>query len=81
MEQLKRMYGKQLPFIPMVGLRDKRVEMSEDEKIEVSDFVTTAVEQSMRGSQCDLDVAAKQIKDKMDGRYGPTWQVILGNIF
>jgi hypothetical protein len=55
--------------------------MSEDEKIEVSDFITTAIEQSMRGTECELDVAAKQIKDKMDGRYGPTWQVILGKPF
>ena len=78
MEQLKKMYGKQLPFIPVVGSGQQEIRIPEEEKQEVIDYITTGIEQHMRGQNCELDVAAKYIKDKMDGRFGPTWQCILG---
>lgn len=78
MEQLKKMYGKQLPFIPVVDCAEQEIRIPEEEKQEVIDYITTGIEQHMRGPNCELDIAAKYIKDKMDGRFGPTWQCILG---
>lgn len=34
----------------------QQVEMNDEERQEVTDYVTTAVEQSMKGGDCELDV-------------------------
>ena len=61
MEQLKKMYGKQLPFIAVVDSADQKVEIGEEEEQDVKDFITTAIEQCTRGQNCDLDVLSDSV--------------------